>query len=112
MHDVSRVRLYILRAACLLIVIGLGADIWPSLLFHQGPWKAASSAVSMPGGSALACALGIRYPWGERRNDLLMNPAGADVSSMEDLRDSERLFPPVNFDATQLPLIERGVFIT
>lgn len=41
-----------------------------------------------------------------------MNPAGADVSSMEDLRDSERLFPPVNFDATQLPLIERGVFIT
>jgi len=63
MADVSLSRLYVLRATYLIIVVGLGVDIWPSILGHEGPWKLAGSVVvSLLGGVTLIASLGIRYP--------------------------------------------------
>jgi hypothetical protein len=62
-HDVSIVRLYVLRATYLLIVVGLGLTIWPGVLnppanleHYRGVVRSLLAAVS------LLAALGLRYP--------------------------------------------------
>lgn len=63
MHDVSIVRLYVLRATYLLIVVGVGFMIWPLLLdapesvehFRGVTW-------SLLGTVALLAVVGLRYP--------------------------------------------------
>jgi hypothetical protein len=62
-NDVSTFRLYVLRATYLLIVVGLGAMIWPLLLnapeaaehFRGVTWCLLSTV-------ALLALLGLRYP--------------------------------------------------
>lgn len=63
MHEVSLVRLYLLRAMYLLMVVGVGAMIWPLLLdapesaehFRGVTW-------CLLGALALLALLGLRYP--------------------------------------------------
>jgi len=63
MTDVSLFRLYALRAAYLLIVIGLGVEIWPGILHHDKPWELMQGVVCcvLAAVSVLA-VLGLRYP--------------------------------------------------
>jgi hypothetical protein len=35
MTQISLWRLYALRATCLLLIVGLGIDLWPGLLDHE-----------------------------------------------------------------------------
>jgi hypothetical protein len=60
MHDVSLVRLYVLRAAYLLLVIGLGALIVPDIISH--PLISRGVIPSLLGGIWLLAFIGIRYP--------------------------------------------------
>jgi hypothetical protein len=60
--DVSLLRLYLLRAGYLLLVAGLGVQLWPSM-FHHAPWtfwqgvgKSFLTAISV------LAILGLRYP--------------------------------------------------
>ena len=63
MHEVSTFRLYVLRAAYLLIVVGLGLMIWPLLLdapetvehFRGVTW-------CLLGAVAVLAAVGMRHP--------------------------------------------------
>ena len=58
--DVSLARLYVLRAAYLLLVVGLGATIVPSLIDHA---PAARGVIpSLLGGLWLLAFVGLRYP--------------------------------------------------
>lgn len=59
-HDVSLTRLYILRATYLLIVVGLGAMIVPSLIAH--PLINRGVIPSLLGGVWVLAFLGLRYP--------------------------------------------------
>ena len=63
MTEVSKPRLYLLRAIYLLIFVGQGTIQWP-LLISRGAavpfWHGIGS--TMLGAMALLCALGIRYP--------------------------------------------------
>jgi hypothetical protein len=56
-------RLHMLRAGYLLLVVGLGAAIWPELLHHPEPWAPQRGVVvcMLAAMSALA-VLGLRYP--------------------------------------------------
>lgn len=63
MREVATLRLYLLRATYLLIVVGLGFEIWPGILHPprelehmRGVVRALLAAVS------LLAVLGIRYP--------------------------------------------------
>jgi hypothetical protein len=63
MNDVSTVRLYLLRATYLFMVVGLGIEIWPSILHHPNDVELMRGVVrSLLGGVSLLAALGIRYP--------------------------------------------------
>jgi hypothetical protein len=63
MREISVWRLHLLRAAYLLLVIGLGVTIWPTLFSHGPDWPRMNSVVV-----AMLCALsalsvlGLRYP--------------------------------------------------
>ena len=60
---VSLTRLYIMRAAYLLITVGLATMIWPLLLNPDGHPEHMQGVVrAMLGAVALGGALGIRYP--------------------------------------------------
>jgi hypothetical protein len=60
--QVSIFRLYLLRATYLLLAVGLGVTVWPTMLHHapwtlwQGVGKSILTAVSLLG------ILGLRYP--------------------------------------------------
>jgi hypothetical protein len=56
-------RLHMLRAGYLLLVVGLGATIWPELLHHPQPWPHQRAIVvcMLAAMSALA-VVGLRYP--------------------------------------------------
>jgi hypothetical protein len=64
MHEVSTLRLNVLRAAYLLIAVGMGSMIWPLILQHSPRVPRMTSVVwSMLGAITLLSALlGIRYP--------------------------------------------------
>jgi hypothetical protein len=56
-------RLHLLRAGYLLLVVGLGATIWPELLHHPQPWSPMRSVVvSMLAAMSALSVLGLRYP--------------------------------------------------
>jgi hypothetical protein len=59
-EEVSLVRLYVLRAAYLLLVVGLGAMIVPILIGHEP--MARGVIPSLLGGLWLLAFLGLRYP--------------------------------------------------
>jgi len=63
MHDVSNLRLHLLRAAYLLIMVGMGSQIWPLLLNAPADVEHYRSVVwSFLGALTLLCVLGLRYP--------------------------------------------------
>lgn len=63
MHEVSTARLYALRGAYLLLVVGLGATIWPLLLDPaRTPDHMRGVVWSLLAAVSLLALLGIRYP--------------------------------------------------
>lgn len=63
MPEVSTFRLYLLRATYLLIVVGLGFQIWPGLLHPPRDLEHMRGVVrSLLGAVSLLAALGIRHP--------------------------------------------------
>ncbi|MEJ0027056.1 MAG: hypothetical protein WDN01_13595 [Rhizomicrobium sp.] len=59
-NEVSLLRLYVLRAAYLLIAVGLGSEIWPQIFDHPLSMHRATSSL-LAGVSAMA-VVGLRYP--------------------------------------------------
>ncbi|QGX39310.1 hypothetical protein [Permianibacter aggregans] len=62
-EEVSLFRLYLLRAMYLLIAVGLGITIWPSIIAPASVVANPGSVVrSLLGALALVALLGLRYP--------------------------------------------------
>ena len=62
MNELSLTRLYALRAAYLLIAVGLALTIWPELL-HHGQWPRMQGVViCVLTAVSLLAILGVRYP--------------------------------------------------
>ena len=56
-------RLYLLRALYLIIVVGLGIEIWPGIIHHQTPWELMYGVVQcVLAAVSLLAILGLRYP--------------------------------------------------
>ncbi|MES2069086.1 MAG: hypothetical protein V4488_01970 [Pseudomonadota bacterium] len=63
MNEVSSFRLYLLRALYLLVVVGLGTQVWPDVIHHAQSWKLMQGVVAcMLAAFSLLCMLGLRYP--------------------------------------------------
>ena len=63
MGEISTVRLYLLRAAYLILFVGLALMIWPLILFHDDNVPNMNTAVrSLLGAVCLLSGLGLRYP--------------------------------------------------
>jgi len=60
MTDVSVFRLYALRATFLLLVVGLGVEIWPQVIHH--PMSMHGVASSLLAAVSVLAVLGLRYP--------------------------------------------------
>lgn len=61
--EVSVFRLYALRAGYLLLVVGLGSEIWPAMIHHTKPWTLMHGvANSMLAAISALAVLGLRYP--------------------------------------------------
>ena len=63
MTPLSSLRLYGLRFAYLILVVGLGLTVWPGVIHHDKPWGLSQGVVHcmLAAMSALA-VLGLRYP--------------------------------------------------
>jgi hypothetical protein len=60
--QVSVVQLYLLRAGYALLVVGLGAMVWPTMI-HHAPWTLWQGVgKSMLAAIALLALVGVRYP--------------------------------------------------
>lgn len=63
MSDVSTFRLYLLRAAYLLVAVGLAFTIWPQLALHETKWPLwYGVGCSLLAAVSVLAILGIRYP--------------------------------------------------
>ncbi len=63
MTEVALWRLYALRAAYLLLVVGLGIEIWPGIIRHEKPWELMYGVVQcVLAAVSLLALLGLRYP--------------------------------------------------
>lgn len=63
MTEVSLFRLYFLRATYLLLVIGLGFEIWPAIFHHPTSWTLWHGVgCSLLAAVSLMAIPGIRYP--------------------------------------------------
>ena len=63
MTGIALWRLYLLRAAYLLVAAGLALTIWPLILSHSASWPLMNGVVAcMLGALSLLAALGLRYP--------------------------------------------------
>jgi hypothetical protein len=60
MTEVSTFRLYLMRAAYLLLVVGLGITIWPQVIHHTLAMR--GSTTSLLAAVSVLAALGLRYP--------------------------------------------------
>jgi hypothetical protein len=59
----SPLRLNLLRAGYLLLALGMGSQIWPTLLHHPAPWEIMHGVAAAMLGALTALALvGLRYP--------------------------------------------------
>jgi len=62
-HDVSTIRLYLMRALYLLNFVLLGLDVWPAIFHHGGAWDPVKGAAySLWAALSLLSGLGLRYP--------------------------------------------------
>jgi hypothetical protein len=61
-QTVPVIRLYVMRAAYLLIAIGMGLQVWPGIFQHGDLELAHGVMRSMLGALTLLCLLGARYP--------------------------------------------------
>ncbi len=62
-REVSVLRLYTLRVAYLIMTVGLGLLVWPSVIRHTNEFAIAHGAqVAMLAGLGAIAALGLRYP--------------------------------------------------
>lgn len=63
MSEIAVWRLYLLRAAYLLLLVGLGTVIWPHILDHKLETPLDHGVVaSLLGAMGMLAALGMRYP--------------------------------------------------
>jgi len=63
MHEVSLVRLYTLRICYLILAVGLGLYMWPSVLHHTADLAITHGIqFSLLAGLGLTAVLGLRYP--------------------------------------------------
>lgn len=63
MNEISLFRLYALRAAYLLIVVGLGLQVWPDILHHDAPWELMQGVVTcVLAAVSILAVIGLRYP--------------------------------------------------
>ena len=63
MNEVSLVRLYTLRLCYLILAVGLGLYMWPSVIHHTPGFAVAHGIqLSLLAGLGLAAVLGLRYP--------------------------------------------------
>ncbi|WP_157778751.1 hypothetical protein [Massilia violaceinigra] len=63
MNDISTLRLSLLRAMYLLLVLGLGVTMWPTIIAPSSVAANASTVVrSLLGALCLLSLLGLRYP--------------------------------------------------
>lgn len=63
MTEVSTLRLYLLRATYLLILVGLGIQIWPAIIHHARPWELMHGIVTcILAAVTVMAAIGLRYP--------------------------------------------------
>lgn len=63
MHEVSIFRLYTLRLCYLILAVGLGLVIWPSVIQHTADSAIAHGIQrSLLAGLGLTAVLGLRYP--------------------------------------------------
>lgn len=63
MEELSRVRLYLLRAMYLVIAVGMGLQIWPLILHHPSNVEHMRGVTrSFLGALTLLSLLGVRYP--------------------------------------------------
>ena len=63
MTEISLFRLYVLRAAYLLLAVGLAATVWPLVINHPPQWPLMNSVVcSLLAAVSVLAAIGIRYP--------------------------------------------------
>ena len=63
MPEVSTLRLYILRAAYLLIAVGLALMVWPRLINHTADWALRrGDTFGLLAGIQVLAMLGILYP--------------------------------------------------
>ena len=63
MTDLSPFRLNLLRTGYLILLVGLGTTIWPSILDPTRSWELMHGVVvSMLGAMSALAVLGIRYP--------------------------------------------------
>ncbi len=63
MNEISLFRLYALRAAYLLIVVGLGIQVWPDIIHRDQPWELMQGVVTCVLAAVSILALfGLRYP--------------------------------------------------
>ncbi len=61
--DVSLARLYFLRLTYLMIGVGMGVQVWPSILARSGNWEPMPAVVKcMLGALTLLALVGLRYP--------------------------------------------------
>lgn len=62
-HDVSTVRLYLMRTLYALDFVLLGLDVWPMILQHASTWDPVKGAAySFWAALSLLSGLGLRYP--------------------------------------------------
>lgn len=99
MSEVSTFRLYVLRAAYLLIAVGLALMVWPRLINHTADWalKHGDTFGSLAGIQVLAM-LGIRYP-------LKMIQPGQSLLAIVLVDD---IWVTANFKETQLQHMRPG----
>jgi hypothetical protein len=63
MNEVSLVRLYTLRLCYLILAVGLGLYMWPSVIHHTPDFAVAHGIqLSLLAGLGLTAVLGLRYP--------------------------------------------------
>jgi hypothetical protein len=62
-EDVSRLRLYLMRAVYFLTFVGVGYQVWPTIIAHEKEWDPLRGvAFSFWGAYTVLMGLGIRYP--------------------------------------------------